>query len=247
MKRKGYQKRFYRKRIKAPGLLPARIVIAETDLEILTDRPLDKVFARERTIFYRRQIESYIAKDKRFFSSLKPVAVELTAPPIVKEMAAAARKTNVGPMAGVAGAIAEFLGKDLLNKGYKEVIIENGGDIFMKSSRLRRVGIYSGGSRRWNKLFLKVRPQDTPLGICASSGTIGHSLSFGRTQSAVVLSKSPILSDAAATAAANRVNSKEDFPQALAFLKTIRGLTGAVIIVDNYLFSWGKVEFCTAN
>jgi len=243
MKTNKYQKRFYRDWVTAKDLYLTRIIDKESDLQILTDKPLDKDFLKQRLREYRFAIENYIAKDRRFLTALKPLTVELKAPPIVKEMARCARIANVGPMATVAGAIAEFLGKDLLRKGYKDVIIENGGDIFLKITKTRLIGIYAGRPKRWNKLSLKTRPSDTPLGICTSSGTIGHSLSFGCADSVIILSKSACLADAVATATANRVQSKKDLQKALDFAKAIRGICGIVIIIKDNLISWGKTEF----
>lgn len=227
----------------AKGLYQARIIARETDLQILTDRPLDKIFCEERIYKYRRAIEDYIAKDRRFLTTLKPIPVELNALPIVKEMAKHAQKANVGPMATVAGAIAEFLGRDLLKKGYKDIIIENGGDIFLKTSKNRSVAVYAGRSGVWKRLRLKIKPLDTPIGICTSSGTFGHSLSFGCADCVVILSKNTVLADAIATATGNRVQSKKDLQSALDFAKSIKNVLGVVIIIKNHLISWGKVEF----
>lgn len=243
MKSNKYQKRFYRDWVKAEDLCEARIAAKETDLQILTDKPLDKEYAKDKVALYRRQIESYIAKESRFLTSLKPINVEINAPKIVKEMSRAARLAAVGPMASVAGAIAEFLGQDLLHKGYSEVIIENGGDIFLKIKKPRNVGIYSGKSKLFKKLSLRIHPRNTPLGICTSSGTVGHSLSFGSADSVVIMAKDATLSDAVATACGNRVKSKQDLPKALEFARHIRGVLGIVIIKGKDIISWGEVEF----
>lgn len=243
MKTSKYQRRFYRDWVKAKDLVLTNITAKETDLQVLTNKPLDKSFIEDRIRAFRWDIENYIDRDRRFLTALKPLAVELSAPEIVKEMAAQSKKANVGPMASVAGAIAEFLGRDLLKKGCKEVIIENGGDIFIKTRKVRAIGIYAGRSRLFSKLKLQIRPKDTPLGICTSSGTIGHSLSFGCADSVVVLSRSAILADAVATATANLVQKKSDLQKALDFARAIKGTIGVVIIFRNNLISWGKVEF----
>jgi len=243
MKTNKYQRRFYRDWAKANGLHLTKIMEKETDLQILTNKPLDKDFVKERINRYRWDIEDYIDKDRRFLVTLKPIVVELNAPPIVQEMSEQAKKANVGPMATVAGAIAEFLGKDLLKKGYKDVIIENGGDIFLKTRKVRLIGIYAGKSKLWNKLCIKIKPKDTPIGICTSSGTLGHSLSFGCADSVIILSKSATLADGVATAAGNLVQGKEDLQKALNFAKSIKGILGAAIIMKNNLITWGKIEF----
>jgi hypothetical protein len=246
MKTNKYQRRFYRDWVKAKDLYSARIVVKETDLQILTDKPLNSEFVKTKIQKYRGDIENYISKDRRFLTALKPIEVELKAPLIVKEMSRQTKKANVGPMAAVAGAIAEFLGRDLLRKGYKEVIIENGGDIFLKSHKPRTIGLYAGKLKLWNKLGLKIKPQDTPLGICTSSGTIGHSLSFGSAESVVILSRNASLADAVATACANRVKSKQDLQRGVDLAKSIKGISGAVIILKDSLISWGSLEFTKA-
>lgn len=243
MKTNQYQRRFYRDWVKAKDLRFTYVNFKETDLQILTDKPLDKEFVRERIGLYRWDIESYIIKDHRFLTALKPIEVELTAAPIVKEMSEAAESAGVGPMAAVAGAIAQFIGRDLLKKGYKDVIIENGGDIFLASRKSRVVRIYTGLPKIWKNLSIKIAPSSMPLGVCTSSATIGHSLSFGSADSVVILSKDAGLADAVATAVTNRVQSKEDLESALKFSRSIKGVKGAVIITKNNLASWGEFKF----
>ncbi|MBM3255311.1 MAG: UPF0280 family protein [Candidatus Omnitrophica bacterium] len=229
--------------MKANGLYECRIVVKETDLHIFTDRPIDKDFVKARIQLYRLDIENYISKDRRFLVALKPIAVELHAKPIIKDMCRAAKIAGVGPMAAVAGAIAQALGRDLSRRGYKEIIIENGGDIFLVSRQVRLVGIYTGRKKLWGGFKLKIKPQDTPLGICTSSGTIGHSLSFGSADSAVILAKNASLADAVATAVANLVKDKRSLAKALEFARSIPGVWGAVIIIKDSLASYGKIEF----
>jgi ApbE superfamily uncharacterized protein (UPF0280 family) len=245
MKSSEYQRRFYRDWVKAKSLYLSQFTEKETDLQILTDQPIDKTFLRQRIRYYRWQIEKYISRDPRFLTSLKPVAVELNAAPIIKRMSAASQAANVGPMAAVAGAIAEYLGRDLLKQGCLEVIIENGGDIFLKLKETRKIGLYAGREKLGRSIILKVSPENTPLGICTSSGVIGHSLSFGQAESAMVLAKNVALADAVATAVGNRVKTKNDLKPAVEFARSIKGVSGVVIILKNNLISWGKtLELC---
>jgi hypothetical protein len=153
----------------------------------------------------------------------------------------AGRACNVGPMAAVAGAISQFLGKELL-KITDEVIIENGGDIFIKTKKPRKVAIFSGGAKWKNKLILKIEPGQTPLGICTSSGKVGHSLSFGKADAVVIIAMSAILADAVATATANMIQSARDIPKAIRYCKKIKGLKGVVIVKGGSLGIWGNVQ-----
>ncbi len=243
MKSSKYQKRFYRDRDYPNNLFRLKIVVGQTDLEIFSDKPVDPDYVKSRVEKYRRQIERYISKDERFLTALKPLTVESKAEPIVRKMAASSRKANVGPMAAVAGAIAEYVGIDLLRRGSKTVIVENGGDIFLKVCHPVKVGLFAGRSRLLSRLKLKIRPQETPMGICSSSGTIGHSLSFGNADCCAVIAKNASLADSVATATANLVRTKADLEKAVKFARSIKGVRGVAIIFKNSLASWGKIEF----
>ena len=190
---------------------------------------------------YRRPLEEYIRLHPLFLHSLEPLTVEEGAPEIVRLMAHAGQAAGVGPMAAVAGAMAELVGKRLLEYS-REVIVENGGDIFMKTSRRRRIGIFAGNSPFTDKLALEIDPKETPLGICTSSGTVGPSLSLGATDATIVLSKSAALADAAATAVGNLVKTTDDIQGALDYGREIKGVTGIVIIMGDRMGAWGDIK-----
>ena len=158
-------------------------------------------------------------------------------------MAESAARVGIGPMASVAGAIAEFVGSELLAFS-KEIIVENGGDIYLRSLKKRLIGIYAGKSPLTGKIGLEINKEDTPLGICTSSGTVGHSLSHGRADAVIALSKSAALADAAATAIGNLIKQPGDIPDGIEFAKGIDGLLGVVIIEDDKIGLWGKVKIC---
>ena len=144
-------------------------------------------------------------------------------------------------MAAVAGAIAEAVGKDLLSFS-SEVIVENGGDIFLKILKKRLVGIYAGQSPFTGKIALEIKPKETPLGICTSSASTGHSLSLGSADAVIALSPSSALADAVATAVGNKVKGTEDIPGAIEKAQAIKGLHGIVIIQGGKIGVWGKVK-----
>jgi hypothetical protein len=175
-------------------------------------------------------------------TALEPFPVGADAPAIAKVMAEAAKKVNVGPMAAVAGAFAEFVGKELTRYS-AEVIVENGGDIYIKTAKARLVGIYAGeDSPLTGRVAIKIEPQDTPLGVCTSSGTVGHSLSFGKSDAVVVLSPSAALADAAATAIGNLVKTETDVQAALDYARTIKGVVGTAVLINDKMGVWGKIN-----
>lgn len=240
MKEPGYKPRFYRFWSKDTDLVSFNVVVKETDLYIRARRNLRKK-ALDVVLKQRALLEGYIARHPDFVTTLVPFPIGADAPLIVREMAEASAKVGVGPMAAVAGAIAEVVGKDLLNFS-SEVIVENGGDIFLRSKKPRHIGIYAGNSPLSGKLALEIKPETTPLGVCTSSGTVGHSLSFGKADAAIVLSPSTMLADAAATAVGNLVQTAEDMPRAIEFVREVKGITGIVIIVGDKIAVWGEIS-----
>jgi ApbE superfamily uncharacterized protein (UPF0280 family) len=235
-----YEPRFYRHWIKDDDLVSFEVAVKQTDLYIRSRRNL-KDKAIDSVLKHRGPLESYIGRHPLFLTTLDPYQAEAEAPAIVKEMARVSQLTGVGPMAAVAGAIAEAVGRDLLAFS-PEVIVENGGDIFLKISKKRLVGIYAGQSSFTKKIALEIMPRETPLGVCTSSGTVGHSLSLGSADAVVVLSPSTALADAAATALGNIVKAADDIPQAIGKAQSIEGLRGLVIIVGDKMGVWGKVR-----
>jgi ApbE superfamily uncharacterized protein (UPF0280 family) len=235
-----YEPRFYRYWIKDSDLVSFEVAVKQTDLYIRSQRNL-KDKALSSVLKHRAPLEAYIRHHPLFLTTLEPYQAEAEAPAIVKEMARVSQLTGVGPMAAVAGVIAEAVGRDLL-AFVPEVIVENGGDIFLKISKKRLVGIYAGQSAFTKKIALEIMPRETPLGICTSSGTVGHSLSLGSADAVIVLSSSTALADAAATALGNIVKAVDDIPHAMEKAQSIEGLRGVVIIVGDKMGIWGRVK-----
>jgi len=235
-----YDGRFYRRWVTNKDLIPCHITVKQTDLYILAQSDIrDK--AMKSLIKHRATIEKYIQKNPLFLTTLKPYPADDHAPVIIKGMIEASTAVNVGPMAAVAGAIAEAIGKDLLTFS-PDIIIENGGDDFLRTTKKRLVGIYAGESPLNGRIALEIKPSETPLGICTSSATVGHSLSLGNADAVVVLSHSTSFADAAATAICNMVKKAEDIPKSIEYAQAMSNLYGIVIIKGDQLGFWGKVK-----
>jgi ApbE superfamily uncharacterized protein (UPF0280 family) len=245
MKKDEYQPRAYRHWIEDKDLVSFTVTVKETDLYIRAAANL-RSKAERLVTKYRAQLERYIAQNPDFLASLNPLPLPPQAPRIVTDMIAACNLVGVGPMASVAGAVAEYVGRELLEYT-PEIIVENGGDIFLKIDRPRTVGIYAADSPLTGKVGLSIAPADTPLGVCTSSGTVGHSLSFGKADAVVILAETATLADAAATAVGNRVKSPDDVNPAIEFGKSIPGLKGIVIIIGKSVGVWGDVKLCETS
>jgi ApbE superfamily uncharacterized protein (UPF0280 family) len=235
-----YEERTYRNLVKTDDLVKFEVIVKETDLLVRAERDLSDE-ARESVLKYRHQIETYIEANPEFQRSLVPLKDDPLAPEIIREMIRTSQWADVGPMAAVAGATAESVSKDLLTLS-EEVIVENGGDIFLATSKERTIGVYAGRSPLSLKIGIVIGPEDSPLGVCTSSGTVGPSLSFGKADAVCILSKSAALADAGATAVGNIVKGKKDIELGLERGKEIEGISGVLIILEEKMGVWGNVK-----
>ena len=235
-----YQKRSYRYSVQAKDLKSFQVVVGETDLWVCAESDL-KTQVRDLVFMFRHQIETYIGFHPEFLTSLLPLCDDPCAPPIVRDMIRSTIKAGVGPMASVAGAMAQWVGEALFDLS-GQVIIENGGDIFMTVQRPVTVSIFAGDSPLSGKFGLRIPERQMPLGICSSSATVGHSLSRGVTDVVCLLSKSTALADAAATALGNRVMKRADLEHAAHWAEQVGGILGGAVIVKDTMATWGDVE-----
>lgn len=235
-----YEERRYRQDLlkRDTSLIGFRVFYLESDLFVLAETMLEKQ-AYDSLVRHYLTIKKYIQKDPEFRRTFSPYLVSESAPLIIRQMSNASRLAGVGPMAAVAGAVAEAVGIELLAHS-QDVIVENGGDIFLNTSMPRRVGILAGSSVFSEKIALLIEPGT--WGVCTSSGTVGHSISLGKADACVVVSKSTPLSDAVATRIGNIIQTHEDIPEGLKYAQEIKDVLGVVIIKDDKLGVWGKIK-----
>ena len=236
-----YEERTYRNLISNDNLKTFNITIAESDLFISSDLDLTSE-AKKSLLNHRSLLENYIKKHPQFLISLLPLPGDDLAPAIVRDMLINSNICGVGPMAAVAGAIAQFVGNDLFDLT-ETLIIENGGDIYLKSQDKVIVSVYAGKSPLSYKVNFIVKSENVPLGICTSSATVGPSLSFGKADAVCVISRSATLADAAASAIGNKVKNKNDIKKVLDFGIKIKGVLGIIIILGSEMGAIGEVEF----
>ena len=212
----------------------------QTAIKVISDKKnrqkiLDEL-ARQYTL-----LEGYIQKNPSFLTSYEPVKAEKDTPHIAKIMCDASEITGVGPMASVAGAFSDVLGEYILSLGAKEAIVENGGDIFLKTRTEKIIGVHAGPSKFSDKLGLRIRPEETPIGICTSSDSVGHSISLGKSDAVTVIADTAVLADAAASAIGNAATGNDAIEKAVEKANTINGIRGALIIKGEKMGVCGKI------
>ncbi|VBB44380.1 ApbE family lipoprotein [uncultured Desulfatiglans sp.] len=235
-----FEPRDYRMKAQAKGLTSFGVAVRQTDLWVQAESLLAEE-ARSLILEARRQIESYIAAHPEFLKALLPQKEDMFAPPLVKIMLRAGRAAGVGPMAAVAGAVAQYVGEGLLEFS-PQVIVENGGDIFLATQRDATVAIYAGKSPLSGRVGIRVPAERMPLGVCTSSGSVGHSLSLGESDAVCIVCRSAALADAVATAVGNRLFKAADLASAAREASSTPGILGGVLILKDRLASWGEFE-----
>lgn len=189
----------------------------------------------------RRLLERYIAIHPDFLKAMRPVRMKAGAPDVALRMAAAAAAASVGPMAAVAGAMAQTVVEAVLAAGSREAIVDNGGDVFMNAVGPVRIGLDAGDGPVGGRLAFLVMPEEMPLSVCTSSGRMGHSYSRGRCDLATVVASDGALADAAATLAGNLVKAAGDLAGAVDRVMAIPGVKGVMIAVDGEIGMGGRL------
>lgn len=228
----------YRSLVKKGDLVTSRVQVKQTDLLVSGLRDL-KEEATRLVHKYRQQIEDYIEINPCFRGAFRPVYQNLFAPRIINTMIEAASKAHVGPMASVAGALAEYVGLGLLSYS-RDVIVENGGDVFIRSDK-KRVMLLLAESSDFLGLKIAIKAFPKPLGVCTSSGRLGHSLSYGRADAVMVVGQSASMADAAATGIANIIRKPSDIRKGLTRAQEM-GVLGVLILIEEQMGVWGQIE-----
>ncbi len=237
------EERFYRVYGHGAGRrVPFRVQVGTTDLYVRADRDLSAE-VRTEVLRVRRAIEDHIATRRAFETALEPLELPAGEVPFeVSSMYRAGLLAGVGPMAAVAGTVAGAVG-GALRPLTREVLVENGGDVYLELADEAVVGIYAGRSSFSGRLGIRVLADETPLAVCTSSGTVGPSLSYGRADAAIAVSSDPALADAVATALGNRVRGAEDLQAAVEWALSVDGVRAATAILGDRLAAAGEVEF----
>jgi uncharacterized protein len=216
------------------------VTLGESDLDIQCGADRRATALRELAAV-RRDLKRHIARDPSYRTSLVPLAVPEDAPEVVRAMADAATLWGVGPMAAVAGAIAQRVGEAIAAPGDR-VIVENGGDIWARADGSIRCAVYAGERSPFrDRLAFSVDARDG-VGVCTSSGVVGPSLSFGKADAVVVIARSAAVADAAATAIGNRIRTPADVGPVVEEASGGPGLRALLACCGDRLSLWGGIE-----
>lgn len=241
------EQRIYRNQFSQQRFRSLMVNYKETDLWIGVDPESFREEMREailtKVIAFRTEMEAYLLTDPVFGRTFEPHVVKPNAPEIVNRMAEAARCAGVGPMASVAGAFAEMVGQHLMQQfEIQELVVENGGDIFLKIERNLLMSVYAGNSPLSEKIGIEIPVSESPLGVCTSAGTVGPSVSLGKTDATMIICRNTALADAFATGFGNLVQNPEDVQWVTQQTERFPEILSAVIICHDKIGIRGQFE-----
>lgn len=242
-----YEPRIYRQQFNSKRFHFFQVFFRETDLWIGVDQdsynPDMKNIAFKKVVSLRNVLDEFIRTNPDFRTSLLPLKPGNGAPPEAKEMALLASLAGVGPMAAVAGFFSQEVAAEIIRKfSPRELVIENGGDIFLQLYEDLTMSVYAGPSPLSEKIGVVIPATASLLGVCTSAGTVGPSLSFGKADAVMVACKSTALADAWATALGNRVKSATDIEPTLAYAEKYPEILSLVIICGGNVGIRGSFE-----
>jgi ApbE superfamily uncharacterized protein (UPF0280 family) len=218
--------------------------IKQSNLLVISDNPQAINQALASILRHRAMLESYIRTHPEFELALDPVIPDRDAPKIVQVVTGATRIARVGPMAAVAGSLAELAMEAMLSTGSRINLVENGGEISASSISPLTVGIYAGRSVFSERVGFILSPSDFPIGVATSSATVSHALNFGEADAAVAVADTASMADAVAKAACNAVRGDDCEASVQSGLETVERIghvRGALIIRDDYMGTTGRL------
>ncbi|MBD3264200.1 MAG: UPF0280 family protein [Candidatus Omnitrophica bacterium] len=233
-----YEPRLYRDIAKEGFSL--EIAYKESDILIVSSAEIEYKEAYNLLIKYYGIVEKYAKDRPDFLNSLSPLKEDSRASSIAKDMIFYSGLAGTGPFSAVAGAISFYVGRELLSS-VDEIILENGGDIFIKTKKARRIGVYLGENSSFPQLGLEIQPRNGDFGIASSSSLLGHSLGFGQAELVTVIGKNSMVADAFATAFSNKVKDDRSVDFVLKEARKNDYLDGLMIVFKGQLYIWGDI------
>ena len=222
-------------------VMRAHFEIGETAVTVISEEVYIKI-AEEAIFEARERILRKISEDPFFMTTYDPYPESKEDDDIIRRMCRASKIASVGPMAGVAGAVAVFAVERMSESGASYAIVENGGDIAMKIDRDITVGVFQDDDK-FRDLAFRIPNRDGIFGVCSSSGKIGPSVSFGSSSISTVFSDDVILADACATALGNliRDGGGKELSEALETIGRTEGIDGCACISNGLYAVFGNV------
>lgn len=242
-----YQTRTYQKEFNSERFRSFMIAHKETELWIgidpysFRDEIKDKALQKVKEM--RKALDNYISMYPEFANSLVPYHPGENTPVEVIDLCQASQKAGIGPMSAVAGLFAQRVGEEICqNFSVEEMVIENGGDLYLLAKDEIVLSVFAGNSPLSQKVGVKIPANQTPIGVCTSAGTVGPSFSLGKADAVMVACRDTLVADAFATALGNKVKRAEDVAIMLKSSEEYTQILSVIAICDEKIGIRGNFE-----
>lgn len=216
----------------------------ESDCTVVSEKKEAIQVARRQLLADRIILQKFVKAHPDWLKALNPV-LSKDPPLIVKRMEEAAEKAQVGPMAAIAGALADRMQEEMIQQvQVKTAVVENGGEIAVNSTTDIIIGLYVLTTALKANLGFRFKGENPPLGIGTSSGQFGHAISFGEADAVTIFAADAALGDAAATRVCNSVTGPDHekaVQASLEIIDEIEGVSGAFIVRGKFVGQKGKI------
>jgi ApbE superfamily uncharacterized protein (UPF0280 family) len=226
---------------RSEGLHRLKYQLRESRCTIITDRPEALSAAVSGIKGHRAELEAHIQRDPVFQLALDPIDV-VDGPEVAMLMAEASRRAGVGPMAAVAGVLADLAVGEMRGAGARVAVVENGGEACFHSDRPTDIAIQAGDTPLSKRVGFRL--EAFPVGVATSSGLFSHALSFGEAEVATIFAENAGIADAVATSVANIVKGDDEkavIEEAVDLGLSIEGVQGVFIIYRGHVGLGGEV------
>lgn len=219
-------------------------VVEESDCTVVTNYEPAIKKAMTQLVQDRAILKFFVKNNPVWQNSFVPMHTKDPAP-IIELMEESAEICDVGPMAAVAGALADRMQMVMLeNKHVQVAVVEDGGEIAINSAEDIVIALYVLSNSLKAKLGFKFAGGSTAVGLGTSSGQFGHSISLGEADTATIFAKNAALADAAATKICNAVKGEDhekSILKGLDLADKIDGLYGVFITRGKFIGKKGKI------
>ncbi|MCW4050940.1 MAG: UPF0280 family protein [Candidatus Bathyarchaeota archaeon] len=214
--------------------------LKETKGIIISDSKAAIQAALESLQRHRLELENFCETHPTFQYTLEPLEIK-EGPESARLMAEAGSIAGVGPMAAVAGVLADLAVRDMIEAGAKVAGIENGGEAYFVLNRPLTVSLQAGDTPLSRRVGFRL--EKFPVGVATSSGRYSHALSLGDTDAVTVFASTSGLADAVATSVGNMIKDQkgDTVQRGVEHGLSIPGVHGVMIVIDEKVGIGGDV------
>ena len=218
--------------------------LMESDCTVISDIEKGILIAKAKLREDMDFLHAFVKKNPEWNASYIPI-VSGNQHPLILAMENAAEICGVGPMAAVAGVLADRMQNEIFSQTKANIaVVENGGEIAISSKEDILIHLMVKSTDLQGKLGFMFKGGSNSLGVATSSGQFGHADSLGEADTVTVFAETAGIADAAATRICNYVkgeNAEKAINKGIEEAKSISAIKGLLIVRKNMIGRYGNL------